>query len=190
MNSFAGTRTLFGLCASPWRPWRWTGGPHSGCSEGGTRCGSTYRSFGLKDLRVCMDLGERRRFGVHGSRGARRMDHGDGDPGPAHPASSKTSQSISRDERSQQWYSSGAESSRTRKYPDKEIAGANLPSLLIRQEQDICFALWRIPYGAKLGSPQPHQKDTVWNIPLKKTQTPTCVISAFLPWVLKKKKKS
>lgn len=60
------------------------------------------------------------------------MNHGDGDPGPTHSASSENSQSISRDESSQQWYSSAAESSGTMKYIDKEISGADLPALLIR----------------------------------------------------------
>lgn len=59
-------------------------------------------------------------------------NHHDGEPGPTHSASSENSQSISRDERSQQWYSYGAELSGTMKYTDKEISGKNLPALPVR----------------------------------------------------------
>lgn len=42
------------------------------------------------------------------------------------------SQSVNRDKRSQQWDSSGTESSGTTKHVDKKIPGGNLPALLIR----------------------------------------------------------
>lgn len=60
------------------------------------------------------------------------MNHRDGEHGPTHSTSNENSQSIRRDERSQQWYSYGAESSGTMKYTDKEISGENLPALPVR----------------------------------------------------------
>lgn len=64
------------------------------------------------------------------------------DPVPTFPASRESSQSSSRDEGAQQWYSSGAESPGMVKHEDEEISGANLPAVLIREEQEFSFILW------------------------------------------------